>query len=101
MDRYAAFVATKRGMIDTLRAGRASGTMATPATRERVTAAIATILTEGARTGSFRADVAPDEVTAMLLGIFLSTAAGDTPEQTGRLLGLVVDALLPRADRKN
>ncbi|MFC5823547.1 hypothetical protein [Nonomuraea insulae] len=30
---------------------------------------------------------------------FVATAA--TPEQTGRLLGLVVDALLPRADRKD
>ncbi|MFD7638864.1 TetR/AcrR family transcriptional regulator, partial [Streptomyces sp. NPDC059873] len=57
MDRYAGFVATKRGMIDTLRTGWASGRIATPTTRERVTAAIGTILAEGARTGSLRADV--------------------------------------------
>ncbi|MFD7708551.1 TetR/AcrR family transcriptional regulator [Streptomyces sp. NPDC059785] len=95
MDRYAAFVATKRGMIDTLRAGWASGTMATPTTRERITAAIATLLAEGARTGTLRADVTPEEVTALLLGVFLSTAASGTPEQTGRLLDLVVDALRP------
>ncbi|GAA4206961.1 TetR/AcrR family transcriptional regulator [Streptosporangium oxazolinicum] len=98
MDGYAAFVATKRGMIDTLRAGWASGKIATPTTRERVTAAIATILTKGADEGSLRADVDPEDVTTMLLGVFLSTAAGDTPGQTGRLLGLIVDALHPKEE---
>ncbi|MFD8963978.1 TetR/AcrR family transcriptional regulator [Streptomyces sp. NPDC059568] len=99
MDRYAAFVATKRGMIDTLRTGWASGRIATPTTRERITAAIGTILTAGARTGSLRADVTPEDVTTMLLGVFLSTAASNTPEQTGRQLDLVVDALHPREGR--
>ena len=93
MDRYARFMATKRGMRDSLRAAIASGRITTPETRKRVTAAIATILTAGAETGSLRADVDPDDVTALLLGVFLSTAAGDASDQTGRLLGLVVDAL--------
>ncbi|MFE2374847.1 TetR/AcrR family transcriptional regulator [Streptomyces sp. NPDC059398] len=95
MDRYAAFVATKRGMIDTLRAGWASGTMAIPTTRERITGAIAGILAAGVRTGSFRADADPDDVTALLLGAFLSTAADDSPDRIGRLLDLIVDALRP------
>ncbi len=95
MDRYAAFVATKRGMVDTLRAGWASGAIPTPATRERITAAIGTILSDGARAGSLRADADPEDVTAMLLGVCLSTAATNTPEQTPRLLDLVVDALRP------
>ncbi|WP_237535448.1 TetR/AcrR family transcriptional regulator [Streptomyces sp. SID3343] len=95
MDRYAAFIAAKRGMADTLRAGWASGRIATPTTRERVTAAIATFLAHGARTGSLRTDVDPEDVTVMLLGVFVSTAAGRTPEQTGRLLDLIVDALRP------
>jgi AcrR family transcriptional regulator len=96
MDRYARFTATKRGMIDTLRAGWASGRITTPTTRERITAAIATILTAGARSGALRADVDPDDVTALLLGVFLSTAANSTPEQVGRLLDLVVDGLRPK-----
>jgi AcrR family transcriptional regulator len=96
MDCYAAFVATKRGMLDTLRTGWASGRIATPTTRERITAAIGTILRDGARAGSLRADVDPEDVTAMLLGVFLSTAASNAPEQTGRLLDLVVEALRPR-----
>jgi AcrR family transcriptional regulator len=96
MGRYAAFIATKRGMADTLRAGWASGRIATPTTRERITAAIATILASGAEAGSLRADVDPQDITAMLLGIFLSTAASNTPEQAGRLLDLVMDALRPK-----
>ena len=99
MDHYAAFVETKRGMIDTLRAGWASGTMATPTTRERITAAITPILTEGARAGSLRADVAPEDVITMILGIFLATATGGPPERIGRLLDLVVDSLRPLGGR--
>ncbi|WP_399894840.1 TetR/AcrR family transcriptional regulator [Streptomyces sp. BBFR51] len=95
MERYAAFVATKRSMLNTLHSGWASGRLATPATRERITAAIGAILAHGVRAGSLRADVAPDDVTAMLLGVFLSTAADDEPERTDRLLDLVVDALRP------
>lgn len=95
IDRYAAFVATKRGMVDTLRAGWASGRIATPTTRERLTAAVGTILASGARTGSLRSDVEPEDVIAMLLGVFLSTTASGMPQHTGRLLNLVVDALRP------
>ena len=97
MQRYATFVATKRGMAETLRAGWASGRIATPSTRERITAAIGTILASGAEAGSLRTDVEPEDVTAMLLGIFLSTAASKTPEQTERLLDLVMDALRPNS----
>ena len=93
MDRYAAFVATKRCMLDTLRAGWASGRIATPTTRERITAALGAILTAGVGEGSLRGDVAPEDVTAMVFGVFLATAADTSSEQTGRLLDLVADAL--------
>ncbi|MFI0539478.1 TetR/AcrR family transcriptional regulator [Streptomyces sp. RP5T] len=95
MERYAAFVAMKRGMADTLRAGWASGRIATPATRERITAAVATLLAAGAEAGSLRADVEPQDVSVMLMGIFLVGAAYNTREQTGRLIDLVMDALRP------
>lgn len=100
LQRYARFVATKHGMAETLRAGRAAGPSApAPTTRRRITAAIAAILAAGARDGSLRADVEPDDVSAMLLGVFLSTAADDGPERAGRLLDLVVDALRPPTQR--
>ncbi len=41
----------------------------------------------GADDGSLRSDVSADDVVSSLLGIFL---ASDSPEQTGRLLDLLV-----------
>lgn len=118
MDRYADFVATKRGMIGTLRAGWVSGRIQTSTTRERITATIADFLAAGVRTGTLRSDVDPDDATALLLGVFLSalSSAGDavaaedppasgeqnapvTSEQTGRMLDLLVDALRSPAAR--
>ncbi|MEV6638808.1 TetR family transcriptional regulator [Amycolatopsis sp. NPDC051371] len=95
MDRYAAFVETKRGMGDILRASVASGRIATPATRRRITAAIGAILDAGALAGTLRAGVDPEDVTLMLLGVFLSTSAGQDAERIGRMLDLIVDALRP------
>jgi AcrR family transcriptional regulator len=96
MGRYAAFVATKRGMRETLRAGFASGRIAAPS-RERVTATIATILEHGAASGTLRADIDPDDVTTMLVGVFVAITDGAPQERTDRLLDLLTDALRPGA----
>lgn len=96
MARYAAFVATKRGMAETLRSGWASGRIATPATRERITAAVGAILASGAEAGTLRADVDPGDVTLMLMGTLHAAPATDTSAQTQRLLDLVMDALRAR-----
>jgi AcrR family transcriptional regulator len=95
MDRYAAFVETKRGMADVLRASLASGRIATPATRRRITAAIGSILDAGARAGTLRTGVDPEDVTLMLLGVFLSTSSGQDAERVGRMLDLIIDAVRP------
>ncbi|SEF23795.1 DNA-binding transcriptional regulator, AcrR family [Amycolatopsis pretoriensis] len=95
MDRYAAFVETKRGMADVLRASLASGRIATPVTRRRITEAIGAILDAGAGEGVFRVGVDPEDVTLMVLGAFLSTSGDQDPKRIGRLLDLVVDALRP------
>ncbi len=96
MDRYAAFIDAKRGMLDTLRSGWAAGTIATPDTRARITAVLAGFLTAGTRQGVLRGDVAAEDVTAALVGTFLSTATIGAPGQSGRLLDLLVDGLRPR-----
>ncbi len=93
MARYAAFVATKRGMAETLRAGWASGRIATPATRERITAAVATLLAAGVDAGTLRADVEPEDITLMLMGTLHAAPACDPAGQIGRLLDLVMAAL--------
>lgn len=97
MGRYAQFSATKNGVIDALRAGWDAGRITRP-TRERITAEIATILEAGAQSGTLRSDTAAEDVTALLLGVLLSTAreaCAQTPGQVARLLDLVVDALRP------
>ncbi|PRY13529.1 TetR/AcrR family transcriptional regulator [Kineococcus rhizosphaerae] len=92
LQRYTEFVATKRGMLQTLRAGWASGRIATPATRERVTAVLGTFLSAGAAAGTLRGDVDPDDVTALMLGVFVPSETRSA-EQQDRLLDLVLAAV--------
>ncbi|OBH18443.1 TetR/AcrR family transcriptional regulator [Mycolicibacter terrae] len=87
MDRYAGFVAAKRGMAESLRAMVESGAVTTNETRESITGAVDLLLRAGAADGSLRADVQADDVVSSLVGIFLTSAS---PEQTGRLLDLLV-----------
>lgn len=87
MDRYAAFVAAKRGMAESLRAIVESGAMTPNDTRESIVGAVDLLLRAGADDGSLRADVRADDVVSSLVGIFLTSAS---PEQTGRLLDLLV-----------
>ena len=96
--RYVRFTATKRGMIETLRAGTGERGLPMASTRERITAAIGPILEAGARDGSLRADVRTDDVTVLLHGLFVATAGDPDDGQVARLLDLVVDAIRPRRD---
>ncbi|WP_328288318.1 TetR/AcrR family transcriptional regulator [Streptomyces blattellae] len=96
MGRYATFVATKRGMMETLRAGFAARRIPPPS-RERVTATIADILEQGVAEGTLRADVDAEDVTTMLIGVFFAMAADSPRQQIDRLLDLLSDALRPQA----
>lgn len=87
MDRYAGFVAAKRGMAESLRAMAESGAVGPNETRESITGAVELLLRAGADDGSLRADVRAEDVVSSLVGIFL---ASGSPEQTGRLLDLLV-----------
>jgi hypothetical protein len=91
MDRYASFVAAKRGMAESLHAMFSSGAVQPSETREAVLGAVATLLTAGAQDGSLRSDIDADDVVSSLLGIFL---ASRSTEQAGRLLDLLVDGLV-------
>jgi AcrR family transcriptional regulator len=97
VQRYSQFFATKRGMIDTLRAGWKSGRIATPGTRVRISATAAEFLRAGAQQGVLRSDIEPDQVTTLMLGVFLSTGPDTPVEQIDGLLDLLIDALRPRA----
>ena len=87
MDRYASFVAAKRGMAESLHAMFDSGAMEPSQTRASIVGAVELLLRAGADDGSLRADVPADDVVSSLIGIFL---ASGSPEQTGRMLDLLV-----------
>ena len=87
MDRYASFVAAKRGMAESLHAIFDSGAMEPSQTRDSIVGAVDTLLRAGVDDGSLRSDVRADDVVSSLIGIFL---ASRSPEQTGRMLDLLV-----------
>ncbi|BBX65105.1 TetR family transcriptional regulator [Mycobacterium saskatchewanense] len=87
MDRYAGFVAAKRGMAESLQAMFASGAMQPTQTRDSIVGAVDLLLRAGADDGSLRADVQADDVVSSLIGTFL---ASGSPEQRGRMLDLLV-----------
>jgi AcrR family transcriptional regulator len=87
MDRYASFVAAKRGMAESLRAMIDSGAVEPTQTRAGIVGAVELLLRAGAGDGGLRGDVRADDVVSSLLGIFMATGS---PEQTGRMLDLLV-----------
>jgi AcrR family transcriptional regulator len=87
MDRYASFVAAKRGMAESLHAMFDSGVVEPTQTRDSLLGAVELLLQAGADDGSLRADVRADDVLSSLIGVML---ASGSPQQTGRLLDLLV-----------
>lgn len=96
MDLFVAYMTTKRGMADALRAVIASGGNPFAESRARLAAAVDVLLGAGSVAGLLRADAAAGDVLTMLSGV--SLAAGDPAarEQAGRLLDLLMDGLRPR-----
>lgn len=93
MGRYADFVATKQGMAETLRVVIASGAVTSTETRQRLSAAIRTMLEAGAAAGSLRDDVPAEDVAASMAGALLSCQEPDQRGQVERLLDLLMDGL--------
>lgn len=87
MDRYAAFVAAKKGMAESLLAVFESGAVDHRDTRASVFGAVQTLLDAGAADGSLRADVRAEDVVSSLLGIFLASGSA---EQAQRMLDLLL-----------
>lgn len=94
MDRFVDYMTTKRGMGDALRALIASGGDPFSHSRVSLTGAVATLLDAGSTVGVLRTDVQPDDVLLSLSGISLATADPAQREQAGRMLDLLMDALL-------
>jgi AcrR family transcriptional regulator len=95
MDLFGDWLATKHGMLDTLLAMIESGEIAMAQTRVELLDAIATILDAGDRAGDLRGDVAAEDVSASLLGIFTVAGQPGRDAQASRLLNLLMDGLRP------
>jgi AcrR family transcriptional regulator len=93
MDRFADYVAAKREMADALRAVFGAGTVTVSQAREELTVAVRTILDAGAADGTLRGDVRPEDVVAMIVGVFTATSPDGGSEQRGRMFDLLVDAV--------
>jgi AcrR family transcriptional regulator len=87
LDRYAEFVATKRGMGEALRELISSGAVTSTSTRTRLAEAVAPVLAAGVASGELR-DVPADDVVAAMAGALM--ASGQRADQLARLLDLLV-----------
>ena len=94
MDRYASFVAAKRGMAESLHAIFDSGAMEPSQTRDSIAGAVDLLLQAGADDGTLRSDVPADDVVSSLIGIFLVSGSA---EQTGRMLDLLVAGIAAKS----
>lgn len=97
MDGFIAYMTTKRGMAEALRAVIASGGNPYAQSRVRLIAAISTLLCAGADVGTLRSDVEPVDVLTSLSGISLAAGESTQRAQAGRLLDLLMDGLRYRA----
>lgn len=92
-ERFADYMATKRGMGSALRAAAASDSPLFAVTRERILGALRLLLTAGARAGTLRADVDPTDVMRVISGIWYLPSGPEWRDDVGRMLGLVIDGL--------
>jgi AcrR family transcriptional regulator len=93
MDRFVDYIAAKRGMAAALKALIAGGGNPYAHSRDRMLAAVDTLLAAGVTAGTLRPDVTAADVLTGISGITLAT---DERDQAARLLDLLLDALRPR-----
>jgi AcrR family transcriptional regulator len=91
LDRCVDHAIVKRGMADALRA-ITSGADPYTHSRERLTSAVAALLTAGAADGTLRPDLDPYDVLVAVTGVSLATGEYGNRDQAGRLLDLMMDS---------
>jgi AcrR family transcriptional regulator len=96
MDLFGEWIATKNGMLNTLRTMIESGEIAHAQTRVELLAAIDGILTAGRAAGEIRPDVSAEDVAASLIGTFTVAGSAEQRERATRLLDLLMDGLRAR-----
>jgi len=93
-ERFADYVATKRRMGEALRTAVSSSDSPVFAdTRQRIVAAVRRLLDAGARDGTLRADVDPEDVLRIVNASWILPDGPEWRDTVGRMLGLVIDGL--------
>ena len=90
--RYIEFVAAKRAMHDALRVAIAPNSSAS-LVRPRVNAIVGKFLEAGARDGTLRRGLLPEDVTLGLVGMVLAAGAAVDHAQASRILELLMAGL--------
>ena len=93
MDRFADYVSAKREMAESVTAVFASGAVTVSQAREELTAAVRTIVEPGVADGTLRGEVRPEDIVAMIVGIFTSTSLAGGREQRERMFDLLMAAV--------
>jgi AcrR family transcriptional regulator len=91
MQRYAAFIATKRGLATALHSGNPAFDTLPGYFDIRLRPALRTLLEAAAVAGEVRADVEPDDLLRAVASLCMS--ANDRPAQAERMVALLVDGL--------
>jgi AcrR family transcriptional regulator len=92
LQRYAAFVATKRGLAEALHSGDPAFDALPAYFDQRLRPAVRTLFDSAMATGEIRADVEPDEILTAVTSLCMS-ARNDRPDHARRMIALLVDGL--------
>ena len=92
MQRYAAFVATKRGLAKALHSGNPAFDALPAHFDQRLRPALRTLLESAAAAGEIRADFDADDILRAVASLCMS-AHDDRPDQARRMVALLVDGL--------
>ncbi|MEU5309467.1 TetR/AcrR family transcriptional regulator [Streptomyces sp. NPDC021562] len=93
MDLFSEWLATKNGMIDTLRAMINNKQLGAAHTRTELLAAIDKILAAGRSAGDISADATSEDVAAGLIGIFTVAPITSSSAQAARLLDIFMNGI--------
>ena len=92
MQRYAAFIAAKRGLAPALHSGNAAFEPFRTYFGQRMRPAFRALLQSAVAAGKIRGDVDADDLLDAVANLCMS-AYGDRPEQARRMVALLVDGL--------
>lgn len=92
MHRYAAFIATKRGLASALHSGNPAFDPLPAYFRERLLPAFGSLLARAAASGEVRTDYDAEDLLGAVASLCMN-AYGQGPEHAGRMISLLVDGL--------